>query len=83
MSDSPDAPARRLAETPPSTRLVFKTLLHEGDQGMTREELQAATQLGERTVRRALNCLQDEELVDHRPDPDHPRRQIWYQIWTD
>jgi DNA-binding MarR family transcriptional regulator len=60
--------------------LVFKTLYHEGE--MTRAELQGATHLSGSSVQRALATLADDNLVEGRPDPSHPRRRIYDVTWS-
>lgn len=51
-----------VASLPPSAKLVYKTLQYEGP--MTQAQLADASLLPQRTVRHALNELEDVDIVE-------------------
>jgi len=55
----------------PATRLVWVTLSREGAH--TYSELEEATALSQRTIRRAVDLLKDHDLAESRPAPLSPR----------
>ncbi|MBX0296808.1 winged helix-turn-helix transcriptional regulator [Haloarcula nitratireducens] len=57
---APDA-KDRLADAPPSAKLVYKTLEYEGE--LTQGQLVDETRLSVRTVRYALRELQDRDVI--------------------
>lgn len=65
----------RLRELPPSAKLVAKILETEGPlpQGKLAEE----SLLPDRTVRYALNRLEEHELVEARYSLDDARKQVY------
>jgi len=67
---------RRLRELPPSAKLVAKVL--EGEAPLAQGQLADETLLPDRTVRYALNRLQDAELVDARYDFQDTRKQLYF-----
>jgi DNA-binding MarR family transcriptional regulator len=66
----------RLRDLPPSAKLVAKVLEIESplSQGQVAEE----SLLPDRTVRYALNRLEDEELVNSRYSFQDARKQVYY-----
>lgn len=67
----------KLREMPPSRVLTYKTLEWEG--GLTQKEIVEESMMSQRTVRQALNRLQEEGLVSEKvyiPDA----RQRLYEI---
>jgi len=60
---------------PPSAKLVYKILLHEGEG--TQKELITRTMLPERTVRHALELLQKENLIQKRTNLSDARQSIY------
>lgn len=69
-----------LAELPPSAKLVFKVLEYNG--GLTQKDIVEKSRLSQRTVRDALDRLQDIEAVEktiYVPDA----RQNLYRLTVD
>lgn len=66
----------RLRELPPSAKLVAKVL--ETDAPLSQGELVDESLLPDRTVRYALNRLEDSDLVDSRYSLDDARKQVYY-----
>jgi DNA-binding MarR family transcriptional regulator len=66
----------RLRELPPSAKLVSKVL--EGDSPLSQGQLAEESLLPDRTVRYALNRLEDEELVNSRYSFQDARKQVYY-----
>jgi DNA-binding MarR family transcriptional regulator len=66
----------RLRELPPSAKLVAKVL--EQDEPLPQGELAEESLLPERTVRYALNRLQESDLVAARYSFHDARRQVYY-----
>jgi DNA-binding transcriptional ArsR family regulator len=66
----------RLRELPPSAKLVAKVL--EGESPLAQGQLADETLLPDRTVRYALNRLQDAELVGSRYDFTDTRKRLYY-----
>ncbi|PGF14519.1 transcriptional regulator [Natrinema sp. CBA1119] len=64
-----------LEELPPSSKLVYKTLEHEGK--CTQKELIEKTKLVARTVRYALNRLEEEELIEKQVSFQDARQQLY------
>jgi DNA-binding MarR family transcriptional regulator len=66
----------RLRDLPPSAKLVAKVLEIESplSQGQVAEE----SLLPDRTVRYALNRLEDEDLVNSRYSFQDARKQVYY-----
>jgi DNA-binding MarR family transcriptional regulator len=60
---------------PPSAKLVFKTLEHEGE--LTQPQLAEQTLLAGRTVRSALSELEDAWLVTSRQSVFDARRTLY------
>jgi len=66
----------RLRELPPSAKLVAKVL--ETDAPLSQGRLAEESLLPDRTVRYALNRLEDEELVNSRYSFQDARKQVYY-----
>ncbi len=66
----------RLRELPPSAKLVAKVL--ESDSPLSQGQLAEESLLPDRTVRYALNRLEDVELVDSRYSFRDARKQVYY-----
>ncbi|QZA88754.1 helix-turn-helix domain-containing protein [Salinarchaeum sp. IM2453] len=66
----------RLDDLPPSAKLVAKVL--EIDAPLSQGELATETLLPDRTVRYALNRLEDEEIVGARYSFRDARKQVYY-----
>ena len=67
---------RRLRELPPSAKLVAKVL--ETETPLSQGDLAEESLLPDRTVRYALNRLQDEELVEARYSFEDARKQVYF-----
>jgi DNA-binding MarR family transcriptional regulator len=65
----------RLRELPPSAKLVARVL--EADGPLPQGDLAEESLLPERTVRYALNRLEDEELVEARYSLTDARKQVY------
>lgn len=87
MSTKPDAPGQespladpefreRLRELPPSAKLVAKVL--EGDAPLSQSQLAEASLLPDRTVRYALNRLDEADLVGSRYSFTDARKQVYF-----
>jgi DNA-binding MarR family transcriptional regulator len=74
MSD-PDF-RERLRELPPSAKLVAKVL--EGSSPLSQGQLAEESLLPDRTVRYALNRLDDQGLVDSRYSFHDARKQVYF-----
>ncbi|MFW5924377.1 MAG: ArsR family transcriptional regulator [Halanaeroarchaeum sp.] len=69
-----ESPSDRLAELPPSAKLVFKVL--EYDAPLTQGELRERTRLTKRTTRHAISILTDANVVTEEVYlPDARKRQ--------
>ena len=66
----------RLRELPPSAKLVAKVL--ETDSPMSQGQLADESLLPDRTVRYALNRLDDEGLVNSRYSFKDARKQVYF-----
>lgn len=66
----------RLRELPPSAKLVAKVL--ETDAPLSQGDLAEESLLPDRTVRYALNRLDEEEIVDSRYSFQDARKQVYY-----
>lgn len=66
----------RLRELPPSAKLVAKVL--EDDAPLSQGQLADASLLPDRTVRYALNRLEESDLVDSRYSFTDARKQVYY-----
>ncbi|MEF8784324.1 MAG: helix-turn-helix domain-containing protein [Haloarculaceae archaeon] len=66
---------RRLHELPPSAKLVAKVL--ETDSPLSQGQLAEESRLPDRTVRYALNRLEDESLVESRYSFHDARKQVY------
>jgi DNA-binding GntR family transcriptional regulator len=73
---SPDDFRERLRELPPSAKLVAKVL--ETDAPLSQGRLAEESLLPDRTVRYALNRLEDEDLVSSRYSFHDARKQVYY-----
>jgi len=65
-----------LRELPPSAKLVAKVL--EGTAPLSQGQLAEESLLPDRTVRYALNRLEEEELVGSRYSFSDARKQVYY-----
>ena len=74
LSDSEDR--ERLRELPPSAKLVAKVL--ETDSPLSHAQLAEESLLPDRTVRYALNRLDEAGLVDSRYSFHDARKQVYY-----
>lgn len=66
----------RLRELPPSAKLVAKVL--ESDGPLSHADLAAESLLPDRTVRYALDRLEDQQLVESRMSFRDGRKQVYY-----
>ncbi|WP_299264101.1 MarR family transcriptional regulator [Halorientalis sp.] len=66
----------RLRELPPSAKLVAKVL--EGDAPLSQGQLAEESLLPDRTVRYALNRLEESDLVGSRYSFRDARKQVYY-----
>jgi DNA-binding MarR family transcriptional regulator len=66
----------RLRELPPSAKLVAKIL--ESDAPLSQGQLAEESLLPDRTVRYALNRLEESELVGSRYSFQDARKQVYY-----
>ena len=66
----------RLRELPPSAKLVAKVL--EGESPLSQGRLAEESLLPDRTVRYALNRLEESDLVDSRYSFHDARKQVYY-----
>ena len=66
----------RLRELPPSAKLVAKVL--ETEAPLSQGQLAEESLLPDRTVRYALNRLEDEDLVDSRYSFQDARKQVYF-----
>ncbi|WP_136688234.1 helix-turn-helix domain-containing protein [Halorhabdus amylolytica] len=67
----------RLRELPPSAKLIAKVL--ETDQPLSQGELAEESLLPDRTVRYALNRLEEADLVSSRYSFRDARKQVYYR----
>jgi DNA-binding MarR family transcriptional regulator len=65
-----------LRDLPPSAKLVAKVL--ENKPALSQGEIADATLLPDRTVRYALNRLQESELIDSRHSFQDARKQVYF-----
>ncbi|WP_132057383.1 MarR family transcriptional regulator [Halorussus amylolyticus] len=73
---SPDNFRERLRELPPSAKLVAKVL--ETDAPLSQGRLAEESLLPDRTVRYALNRLEESDLVASRYSFQDARKQVYY-----
>lgn len=66
----------RLRELPPSAKLVAKVL--EMDAPLSQGQLAEESLLPDRTVRYALNRLEEQDLVDSRYSFQDARKQVYF-----
>ncbi|MBV0923722.1 MULTISPECIES: MarR family transcriptional regulator [Haloarcula] len=66
----------RLRELPPSAKLVAKVL--EDDAPLSQGQLAESSLLPDRTVRYALNRLEESELVESRYSFTDARKQVYF-----
>ena len=66
----------RLRDLPPSAKLVAKVL--EDDAPLSQGQLAETSLLPDRTVRYALNRLEESELVDSRYSFTDARKQVYF-----
>jgi DNA-binding GntR family transcriptional regulator len=77
-ADAPwnDEVRERLRELPPSAKLVAHVL--EGDSPLSQGQLAEQSLLPDRTVRYALNRLEDASLVDSRYSFQDARKRVYF-----
>jgi len=68
----------RLRELPPSAKLVAKVL--ETDAPLSQGQLAEESLLPDRTVRYALNRLEEENLVESRYSFHDARKQVYFLV---
>ncbi|MCS7145998.1 MAG: sugar kinase [Aigarchaeota archaeon] len=68
--------AEELLDTPPSAKLILKTIEYEGP--LTYSQLLKKTMLPERTLRHALNILVSKRLLARRPLTRDARQKLYY-----
>lgn len=68
----------RLRELPPSAKLVAKVL--ETDAPLSQGRLAEESLLPDRTVRYALNRLEEQDLVESRYSFRDARKQVYYLV---
>jgi DNA-binding GntR family transcriptional regulator len=68
----------RLRELPPSAKLVAKVL--EDDSPLSQGQLAEESLLPDRTVRYALNRLEEEDLVGSRYSFHDARKQVYFLV---
>ncbi|WP_134670822.1 MarR family transcriptional regulator [Halorussus marinus] len=73
---SADEYRERLRDLPPSAKLVAKVL--ETDSPLSQGQLAEESLLPDRTVRYALNRLEEESLVDSRYSFQDARKQVYF-----
>ncbi|QIO22178.1 winged helix-turn-helix domain-containing protein [Haloarcula sp. JP-L23] len=73
---SEDEFRERLRELPPSAKLVAKVL--EDDAPLSQGQLAESSLLPDRTVRYALNRLEESELVGSRYSFTDARKQVYF-----
>lgn len=66
----------RLSELPPSAKLVAKVL--ETDSPLSQGQIAEESLLPDRTVRYALNRLEDEALISSRYSFQDARKQVYF-----
>jgi len=66
----------RLQELPPSAKLVSKVI--ETDSPLSQGQLAEESLLPDRTVRYALNRLEEEDLVNSRYSFQDARKQVYF-----
>ncbi len=67
---------KTLTELPPSAKLVYKVLEHEGP--LTQGEIATESRLCSRTVRYALSTLEDGDVVNRRSCLDDARQWVYW-----
>jgi DNA-binding MarR family transcriptional regulator len=67
-----------LRELPPSAKLVAKVL--EGASPLSQGQLAEESLLPDRTVRYALNRLEEQDLVDSRYSFNDARKQVYFLV---
>lgn len=65
----------QIDDLPPSAKLVVWVLEAEGE--LTQQGLMEETRLHQRTLRYALDRLEEEHLVDSRPNPSDARQSLY------
>ena len=65
-----------MQQLPPSATLVYKTL-EQADGELTQEEIVDVAETHPRTVRWALDRLQEEDYVASRPRPGDARQDLY------
>lgn len=69
---------QELGDLPPSAKLVFMTLEYEGP--LTQKAIVERTELASRTVRNALNTLQEAQLVEEELYHEDLRQRQYYVL---
>lgn len=65
----------QIRDLPPSAKLVLKVL--ENDDSLTQKEIVLKSRLSQRTVRDALNRLQDRDLIEETLYPPDGRQNLY------
>lgn len=65
-----------LHDLPPSAELVYRVLDERGEAGVS--DLDDELHCARSTIVRTLHRLRDAGVVQTRPDPDVPQRQLWH-----
>ncbi|WP_435552772.1 MarR family transcriptional regulator [Natrinema sp. CGMCC1.2065] len=60
---------------PPSAKFVVWVLEDEGE--LTQQDLIRETRLHQRTLRYALDCLEEEDIIKSRPNPSDARQSLY------
>lgn len=68
----------RLRDLPPSAKLVAKVL--ESDAPLSQGQLAEESLLPDRTVRYALNRLEEEDLIESRYSFRDARKQVYFLV---
>ena len=74
-ADAPDQ-TKSLVALPPSAKLVYKVLEHEGP--LTQDEIATESRLCSRTVRYALTKLEDVDVIHRRSCLEDARQWVYW-----
>lgn len=64
-----------LEDVPPSAKLVYRVLEHEGE--LTQKEIVTESRLEPRTARYAISRLEEDDLITSRPSPTDARQTLY------
>lgn len=76
MTDADLERPTSLEDLPPSSKLCYKALEYH-DKSMTQKELAEETLLPGRSVRYALDRLQEIDVIEKRPSVDDARQSLY------